>query len=90
LVNSTGDGSRNPLADSSLHVLLILNYYHKCVVGVESLTDRSDDSATSDSLSKGKTYFSDNPYCKALENARDIECEIFFLPISFSNCFGML
>lgn len=73
LVSSTGDGTRNPLADSSLHVLLILNYYHKCVVGDESLTDRSDDSATSDSLSKGKTYFSDNPYCKALGNARDIE-----------------
>ncbi|CAK7327129.1 unnamed protein product [Dovyalis caffra] len=90
LVSSTGDGSRNPLADCSLHVLLILNYYHKCVVGEEAMTDRSDDSATSDSISKGKTYFSDNPYCKALENARDIEREIFFSPISFSNCFGML
>ncbi|KAJ6897505.1 hypothetical protein NC652_024335 [Populus alba x Populus x berolinensis] len=40
---------------------------------VSSAADRSDDSATSDSLSKGKTYFSDNPYCKALGNARDIE-----------------
>lgn len=91
LISSSGEGSRNPLADCSLRVLLILNYYRKCIVGDQSITDRSDDSATSDSLSKGKTYFSDNPYCKALENASDIECEIIFcFPYSFSNCIAML
>ncbi|GAV57551.1 Dymeclin domain-containing protein [Cephalotus follicularis] len=73
LVSSSIEGSRNPLADCSLHVLLILIHYHKCVVADESITDRSDDSATSDSLSKVNTYFIDNPYCKALESARDIE-----------------
>lgn len=79
------------MADCSLHVLLILNYYHKCIVGEESITDRSDDSATSDSRSKVNTYFSDNPYCKALENARDIEREIiFFLILFFKICVDMI
>ncbi|XVF28768.1 hypothetical protein REPUB_Repub15cG0059100 [Reevesia pubescens] len=72
-VSSNGEGSRNQLADYSLHVLLILIHYHKCVVSDESITDRSDDSATSDSVSKVNTYFTVNPYSKALENARDIE-----------------
>ncbi|KAF2284286.1 hypothetical protein GH714_020237 [Hevea brasiliensis] len=71
LASSNGEAKRNTLADCSLHVLLILNYYHKCMVGDESVTDRSDDSAASDA--KANTYFSDNRYCKALENARDIE-----------------
>jgi hypothetical protein len=69
LVSSTGEGSRNPLADCRLHGLLILNYYLNCVVGDKSMTDRSNENATADSLSKGKTHFSDFPYCKALENA---------------------
>ncbi|KAL5782692.1 hypothetical protein ACOSP7_007721 [Xanthoceras sorbifolium] len=73
LVSSSGEGSRNPLADSSLLVLLVLIHYRKCAVGDESITERSNYSATSDSLSKLNTPFSDNPYCKALENARDIE-----------------
>ncbi|EEF45232.1 conserved hypothetical protein [Ricinus communis] len=75
LVSSNGEGIRNPMADASLHVLLILNYYHKCIVGDEPFTGKSDDSAASDSLSKANMYFSDNPYCKALENARDIELD---------------
>ena len=78
LVSSNGEGSRNQLADCSLHVLLILIHYHKCVVSDESITYRSDDSATSDSVSKVNTYFTVNPYSKALGNARDIECEISF------------
>ncbi|KAH8500297.1 hypothetical protein H0E87_015521, partial [Populus deltoides] len=69
LVSSTGEGSRNPLADCRLHGLLVLSYYLNCVVGDESMTDRSNENATADSLSKGKTHFSDFPYCKALENA---------------------
>ncbi|KAJ4722539.1 Dymeclin [Melia azedarach] len=73
LVSSSGEGSRNQLADCSLLVLLVLIHYRKCVENDESITDRSDDSATSDSLSKQNMLFSDNPYCKALENARDIE-----------------
>ncbi|KAF3957893.1 hypothetical protein CMV_017140 [Castanea mollissima] len=73
LVSSSGGGSRNPLSDCSLLVLLVLIHFHKCVVNNESMTDRSIDSATSDSLLKENTYFSDNPYCKALQNATDFE-----------------
>ncbi|KAI8011796.1 hypothetical protein LOK49_LG06G02871 [Camellia lanceoleosa] len=56
----------------SLHLLLILIYYRKCVME-ETLKDKSDDSATSDFLLKENTYFSESSYCKALENVRDIE-----------------
>lgn len=73
LVSSSGEGPRSPLADSSLQVLLILIHYRKCILVDESIADRRSGSATSDSLSKENTYFSENPYCKALENARDIE-----------------
>lgn len=73
LVSSGGEGPRSPLADSSLQVLLILIHYRKCILVDESIADRRSGSATSDSLSKENTYFSENPYCKALENARDIE-----------------
>ncbi|TYH55753.1 hypothetical protein ES332_D09G257100v1 [Gossypium tomentosum] len=73
LVNSNSECSRNQLADCSLHVLLVLIHYHKCVVSDESITDRSDDSASTDPVSKVNTYFTVNPYSKALENARDIE-----------------
>ncbi|XP_057957180.1 uncharacterized protein LOC131150470 [Malania oleifera] len=74
-VSSSGEGSRSPLADSSLHVLIILIHFRKCVIGDESIIDRSNDTTTSDSVSKEITYFSENPYCKALENARDIELD---------------
>ncbi|XP_059447133.1 uncharacterized protein LOC132178663 [Corylus avellana] len=73
LGSSRGEGSRSPLADCSLLVLLVLIHYHKCVVSNESVTERIVDSATSDSLLKENTHFSDNPYCKALENATDFE-----------------
>ena len=70
LVSSSGEGSRSALADSSLHVLLVLIHYHKCVVS-------EDYSATENN--KENPYFSDNPYCKALENAVDCECNISFI-----------
>ncbi|KAL6192223.1 hypothetical protein ACLB2K_038608 [Fragaria x ananassa] len=73
LISSTGEGSRSLLADCSLHVLLILTHYHKCVVGNEPITDKTNDTTTSNSLLKGSGYFSDNPYCKALEHATDVE-----------------
>ncbi|XP_077247325.1 uncharacterized protein LOC143887097 [Tasmannia lanceolata] len=73
LVSSSADGSRSPLADSSLLVLLILIHYRKCVLVDESLENRRDDGTDSDSLLKEHSYFSENPYCKALENAKDIE-----------------
>lgn len=73
LGSARGEGSRSPLAECSLLVLLVLIHYHKCVVSKEAMTDRSVDSAMSDSLPKENTYFSDNPYCNALENATDFE-----------------
>ncbi|CAL5392764.1 unnamed protein product [Camellia sinensis] len=73
-VSSSGEASRSALADSSLHVLLTLIHYRKCVLD-ESVKDKSDDSATSEFVLKENTYFSENPYCKALENARDIEID---------------
>ncbi|XP_038707311.1 dymeclin isoform X1 [Tripterygium wilfordii] len=73
LVSSSGEVSKNPLAYSSIHVLLVLSYYHKHVEGNESVAVKSDDIAASDPLSKVNTYFSANPYRKALENTRDIE-----------------
>ncbi|KAG2282173.1 hypothetical protein Bca52824_053393 [Brassica carinata] len=56
-------------AECSLHVLLILTNYHKPVMSDESLTDKSDDSATSESVSKEHG----NTFSKALANARDVE-----------------
>ncbi|XP_008224241.1 PREDICTED: dymeclin [Prunus mume] len=73
LASSSGEGSRSLLADCSLHVLLILSHYRKCVVGNEPITDISNDTTASESLLKGSTHFSDNPYCKALEHATDVE-----------------
>lgn len=83
LGSSRDEGSRSPLADCSLLVLLVLIHYHKCVVSNESMTERIVDNATSDSLLKENTYFSDNPYCKALENATDFECKILNLIFQF-------
>ncbi|KAI3459425.1 hypothetical protein Pfo_016088 [Paulownia fortunei] len=71
LVSSTGEASRSPLAESSLNVLLILGHYHKCI-SVDYVKDKSDNSS-SESLPKEQTYFSENPFCKAVENVRDIE-----------------
>ncbi|KAE9455383.1 hypothetical protein C3L33_12704, partial [Rhododendron williamsianum] len=68
-VSSSGEATRNPLVYNSLHVLLILIHYRKCVL--ETVKDRSDDSASS--LPKENSYFSENPYCKALENAKDVD-----------------
>ncbi|KAL8162708.1 hypothetical protein V2J09_014197 [Rumex salicifolius] len=71
-VGSVGDASRSLLADASLHLLLILIHYRKCIISDDS-TVQSDNHASSDSILKEHTYFSENPYCQALEMARDIE-----------------
>uniref|UniRef100_A0A1J3GUI3 Dymeclin n=1 Tax=Noccaea caerulescens TaxID=107243 RepID=A0A1J3GUI3_NOCCA len=73
LVKNSGDGSKNPLAECSLHVLLILTNYHKAIMSDESMTDKSDDSATSESVSKVHLFSSGNTFRKALANARDVE-----------------
>ncbi|PIA45068.1 hypothetical protein AQUCO_01700543v1 [Aquilegia coerulea] len=72
-VSSSGNVSRNPLADNSLLLLLILIHYRKCLMMVEPITEKCEDPLKLDSLVKEKSYFSDNPFYRALESARDVE-----------------
>ncbi|KAM3326597.1 dymeclin isoform X2 [Capsicum chacoense] len=68
--SSSNEASRSPLADNSLNILLILVHYRKCL-GMDHSKDKIDYSSP-DYLPKEESFF-ENPYCKALENARDIE-----------------
>ena len=77
IVGSNNEGSRIVLARSSLHVLLILVHFRKCLVTDELLNGEKDVNATSDNLVKEKILFCENPFCKALENAKDVECKWF-------------
>lgn len=77
LVSSTDEASRSPLAEISLNVLLILSHYHKCI-SVDYAQDKSQNDS-SESPTKEDRYFSENPFCKAIENVRDIECMILAL-----------
>ncbi|KAH6768498.1 dyggve-melchior-clausen syndrome protein [Perilla frutescens var. frutescens] len=77
LVSSNGEALRSPLAESSLNVLLILIHYRKCM-SEPSPKDKGDDCNSEslckeDCLPEEETYFSENPFCKAVENVRDIE-----------------
>ncbi|XP_014512199.1 dymeclin isoform X2 [Vigna radiata var. radiata] len=74
LISSSSEGSRDPIADSSLHVLLVLIHYHKFASEGYSVIENQV-SASSDSLPKEGTHFSDNPYCKALEHATACELD---------------
>ncbi|KAK6122694.1 hypothetical protein DH2020_043563 [Rehmannia glutinosa] len=76
LASSTGEASRSRLAESSLNVLLILSHYHR--ISVDYVKDKSDN-GSSESLAKEETYFSENPFCKAVENVRDIDCMILYI-----------
>ncbi|XP_042061033.1 dymeclin-like [Salvia splendens] len=77
LVSSNYEASRSSLAERSLNVILVLVNYRKCMSD-PSLKDK-DDNCNSDSLCKEEchpeeeTYYSENPFCKAVENVRDIE-----------------
>lgn len=73
LVSSSADGSRSPLADISLRVLLVLIHYRKCVKEEFPTDNNNIIDVDVHAYSKASTYFCENPYCKALENARDIE-----------------
>nr|CAD1828048.1 unnamed protein product [Ananas comosus var. bracteatus] len=73
LVSSGGDGQRSPLADNSLLVLLILIHYRKCVSVDEFISNNNVEGGDANAYLKDNSTFHDNPYCKALENARDIE-----------------
>ncbi|KAE8717627.1 Chlorophyllase 1 family protein [Hibiscus syriacus] len=70
----------NPFLDAAMSQKKINWVFYKswvccCKPGIVAiqLFDRNDDSATSDTVSIVNTYFTINPYSKALENARDIE-----------------
>ncbi|XP_019432528.1 PREDICTED: dymeclin-like isoform X1 [Lupinus angustifolius] len=73
LISSSSEGSRSPIADRSLNMLLVLIHYHKCVVSEGYSAIENDNSSTSNSLLKENTYFSDNPYYRALEHVTDCE-----------------
>lgn len=68
--SSSNEAYRSPLADNSLNILLILVHYRKSL-GMDHFKDKIDYSSL-DSLPKEESFF-ENPYRKALENARDIE-----------------
>ncbi|KAH9624108.1 hypothetical protein KSS87_020573 [Heliosperma pusillum] len=68
-VGSNNEASRGFLGQSSLHMLLVLVYFRKCVDD----DGKKEDIAASDDLPEKKTYFSENPYCKALDNAINVE-----------------
>jgi hypothetical protein len=73
LVSPSSGVSRSQLADNCLNVLLALVYHRKCVL-VEFVKDKnSDESATTQNTLKEESYFSQNPYCKALENIKDTQ-----------------
>lgn len=50
-----------------------------------------DDDANSDSVLKEEIYLSENPYCKALEYARDVECKsCYSIILHFFECLFIL
>ena len=84
LVNSNADGSKSPLADNSLLVLLILIHYRRGMPLNDSLNNQIISDATPVPPSREGLHFYLNPYCKAMENARDVECETIFALTSFA------
>ncbi|KAL5158924.1 Dymeclin [Glycine soja] len=75
LISSSSEGSRNPIADSSLQVLLVIIHYEKCLVSEGYSVLKNQVSTSLDSLPKENTYFSENPYCRVLVRATDCELD---------------
>ncbi|KNA10632.1 hypothetical protein SOVF_142540, partial [Spinacia oleracea] len=73
IAGSNNEGSRSLLARSSLHILLILVHFRKCAVTNEPISSKNDGNTAVEALLKEKTFFCQNPFCKALESARDVE-----------------
>ncbi|KAK3162092.1 hypothetical protein QOZ80_1BG0085270 [Eleusine coracana subsp. coracana] len=73
LVSTTPEGASSQLADNSLLVLLILIHYRKCISINESITSNGTYTVDSNSNDKDTPVFHENPYCKALNNAKDIQ-----------------
>jgi hypothetical protein len=74
LLSSSGEISKRPLADNSVLLLLVLVHYRKNLL-VEEATENKLDANGGDSGTFGESScFHHNPYSRALETARDIEC----------------
>ncbi|CAN6439611.1 unnamed protein product [Victoria cruziana] len=73
LVSSSGEGSRSSLADNSLLILLMLIHYRKCINMDNSSLEKAEATNDANGFLKLDSYFDENPYCRALENARDVE-----------------
>lgn len=61
--------------DKSLLILLILVHYRKCV-STYPLENNIIENGDSDLYLKDNLQFFNNPYRKAFENARDVECKL--------------
>ncbi|KAK1289593.1 hypothetical protein QJS10_CPB18g01227 [Acorus calamus] len=57
-VSSSGEGSRSPLADNSLLVLLILIHYRKCIMVDDSIVNNGVENADPNTFIKENSYFS--------------------------------
>ncbi|PWZ30063.1 Dymeclin [Zea mays] len=73
LVSSTPEGATSQLADNSLLVLLIMIHYRKCFSTNESIPTNNVYTMDSNTNDKDAPVFHDNPYCKALNSAKDIQ-----------------
>ncbi|KAM3332872.1 hypothetical protein ACQJBY_028165 [Aegilops geniculata] len=72
-VSASAEGATSQLADNSLLVLLILIHYRKCISMNESIPTDSVYMSDSNTNVKDAPAFHENPYCKALNNAKDIQ-----------------
>ncbi|CAO2166574.1 unnamed protein product [Urochloa humidicola] len=72
LVSSTPEGATSQLADNSLLVLLVMIHYRKCISNNESFPSNNIYMG-SDTNDKEAQVFHENPYCRALNNAKDIQ-----------------
>jgi hypothetical protein len=76
LVSASAEGATSQLADNSLVVLLILIHYRKCISTNESIPTDSIYMSDSNTNVKDAPAFHENPYCRALNNANDIQCKM--------------
>ncbi|XP_031505710.1 uncharacterized protein LOC116267969 isoform X2 [Nymphaea colorata] len=76
LVSSSGEGSRSSLADNSLLILLILIHYRKRINADNSSLEKIEAINNANGCLKVDSFFDENSYCRALENARDVEFDL--------------
>ncbi|KAG0473779.1 hypothetical protein HPP92_015636 [Vanilla planifolia] len=71
LVSSSGEGTRSPLAEISLDVLLVLVHFRKCATLDGMMAMNNSVHAVSKFDIKEGSFFCENPYCIALNSAQD-------------------